>query len=97
MILIYIKLQVIDFDFLDKFESEAAKIMKKYQGRILSAFETSREKDRSGTEIHILEFPSLQLFNEYRNDAHLASLCELRKKAISNTEIKISSRIKLYR
>ena len=73
------------------------RLWKNIKAAFWSAFETSREKDRSGTEIHILEFPSLQLFNEYRNDAHLASLCELRKKAISNTEIKISSRIKLYR
>lgn len=96
MVLIHIKLQVIDFEALHKFESEAVKIMAKYQGQILSAFETSTEKDGSATEIHLLEFPSLDLFNEYREDNYLASLHELRTQAISSTEIEISSRIKSY-
>jgi len=70
--------------------------MHKYQGRILSAFETVRETDGSGEEIHVLEFPSESLFTDYRADKSLEDLANLRNQAISNTEVEISLKTKSY-
>lgn len=96
MITILVRLEVKDFSALEEFESQAARIMQNYQGRISSAFETIRKPDGSGEEIHILEFPNEESFANYRADKSLAALSSLRNKAISNTEVKISVSIKSY-
>jgi len=96
MIQILVKIQVKHFIALEKFERSAAQIMLTYQGRFLAAFETARNIDDSGEEIHILEFPSEKHFEKYRNDERHHSLMELRAEAISATEIKISTQLKSY-
>ncbi len=74
MIHVFAKIQVINFSALEKFEREAAKIMLEHQGRFLTAFETQRNTDGSGEEIHILEFQSAEHFEKYRQDAKHQSL-----------------------
>lgn len=96
MINILVKLSVKDFDALVKFEQQAAKIMKTHQGRILSAFETERNADGSGEEIHVLEFPHEKAFSEYLADDSLAELKNLRNMAVSATEVKLSVGLKFY-
>ena len=96
MINILVKLDVKDFDAFDRFEKQASLIMGKYDGRIISAFETERHSDGSGQEIHVLEFPSEEAFGEYRKDPVLADLAYLREQAISNTSVEVSLRIKEY-
>jgi len=93
---ILVKLEIKDFSALEVFEAQASVIMEKYQGRIVSAFETTRASDGSGEEIHILEFPSEEAFNCYRSDGSLANLVSQRDQAISNTEVTISLRVKTY-
>lgn len=65
-------------------------------GRILSAFETVRNEDNSGQEIHLLEFPSDAAFADYRIDSRFAKHAELRNQAINSTTIVISSKLKNY-
>jgi len=96
MINILVRLEVKDFNSLEEFEPQAVAIMHKYQGRILSAFETVREPDGSGEEVHVLEFPSESLFTDYRADKSLEDLANLRNQAISNTEVEISLKTKSY-
>mgnify|MGYP000341273109 CR=1 FL=1 len=96
MIHILVKLEIKDFSALEVFEKQASVIMEKYQGRIVSAFETMRGSDGSGEEIHILEFPSEEAFSHYRSDNSLASLAGQRAQAISNTELTISLCVKKY-
>jgi len=91
-----VKLEVKDFSALEVFETQASKIMEKYQGRIVSAFETIRGFEGSGEEIHILEFPSEEAFSRYRSDESLANLAIQRDKAISSTDVKISLCVKTY-
>ena len=93
---ILVKLDVKDFDVFDRFEKQASIIMGKYDGRIISAFETERNSDGSGQEVHILEFPSEEAFGNYRKDPALADLAYLREQAISNTSVEVSLRIKDY-
>lgn len=96
MILIQVKIEVLDFSLLEAFERQAVKIMTKYQGKMLAAFETTRDDSNRGWEFHLLEFPSLVQFANYRNDSELATLVELRTKAIASTEVNISTKIKSY-
>jgi len=96
MLNILVKLAVKDFELFETFEKQAALIMSKYDGRIISAFEIARNPDGSGEEIHILEFPNEDTFNRYRADADLAKLSELRQRAIADTEVQMSVRIKTY-
>ena len=96
MIYILVILEVKDFNAFELFEQQAAKIMEQYQGRIISAFETRRETDNSGEEIHVLEFPDEAAFSDYRSDSSLAKLADLRSQAILKTEVKISYCMKNY-
>jgi len=93
---ILVKLEVKNFDALEVFEKQASAIMEKYQGRIVSAFETIRDSDGSGEEIHILEFPSEEAFSRYKSDSSLANLAGQRAQAISGTEVTISLCVKTY-
>ena len=96
MINILVRLEVKDFDSFEEFEMKASMIMKKYHGNIISAFETIRNPDGTGEEIHVLEFPSEEYFINYRKDDSLANLSGLRNQAISNTEVKMSINVKAY-
>jgi uncharacterized protein (DUF1330 family) len=70
--------------------------MRDYGGRIVSAFETTRNPDGSGEEIYYLEFQGEVAFNQYRLDPRYLALDKLRQKAISGTEIKIVAKAKTY-
>ena len=96
MINILVRLAVKDFEVFEKFENQASLIMGKYKGRIISAFETVRNSDGSGQEVHVLEFPSEEAFALYRKDASLLALSSLRERGISNTEIDVSLCVKTY-
>ncbi len=96
MINILVTLDVKDFDLLTTFENKAAEIMRSHGGDIIRAFETFRNEDGSGQEIHLLEFPNDAAFAAYRSDPQLLELAEIRNKAITSTNVVISSHVKTY-
>lgn len=96
MINILVTLTVKDFTLLAEFERQAVKVMKSHGGELLRAFESHRNDDGSGEEIHLLEFPSQQAFDAYRADPVLVEYAELRNKAISQTQVVVSSLLKEY-
>lgn len=96
MFKVLVILQVLDFKEFDEFERKASKIMADYEGKIVCAFETMRNEDGSGEEIHIVEFHREEDFINYKNDPRLQELSDLRGKAISNTEVKIGTYEKSY-
>ena len=89
-------LQVRDFDALDIFERKASDIMSDYNGKIVTAFETSRNEDGSGEEVHLLEFQTKEGFANYKNDERHLALKNLREKAILDTEVKVIQNQKSY-
>jgi uncharacterized protein (DUF1330 family) len=93
---ILVTLDVKNFDSLTVFEKIAAEVMHVHGGRIISAFETVRNEDNSGQEVHLLEFPSDVAFADYRIDSRLTKHTELRNQAIDSTTIVISSKLKNY-
>lgn len=96
MINVLVRLEVKDFVCLNEFELLAVRIMKRYQGRLLSAFEIEETANGKREEIHILEFPDEVQFQRYREDGELAAMSELRNKAISKTTVCISKQLKSY-
>ena len=96
MLRILVVLQVLDFEALDEFERKASLIMADYQGEIVCAFETTRNEDGSGEEIHIVEFHQEEDFRGYTNDPRYQALRDLRDKAISHTGVKVGINGKSY-
>lgn len=96
MINVLVTLEVKDFELLAVFEKQAVKIMRSYGGNLVRAFETTRNEDGSGQEVHLLEFPSDDAFAEYRSDSRLIEHAELRKKAIDSMVVVISGVLKEY-
>src|ERR1700752_2416919 len=74
---------------LHQFETEAARIMQKYGGRIERVIRPTVSVQSGGSpyEIHLVSFPSMERFEAYRKDEDLASLASLRQSAIARTEI----------
>jgi len=93
---VLVTLEVKDFELLAVFEKQAVKIMRSYGGNLVRAFETTRNEDGSGQEVHLFEFPSDDAFAEYRSDSRLIEHAELRKKAIDSMVVVISGVLKEY-
>lgn len=96
MINVLVTIEVKDFDSLTSFECKANEIMGTHGGKIASAFETKRNEDNSGQEVHLLEFPNEKSFSEYRSDPRLAKLIDLRNQAISSINVATSLKLKTY-
>ena len=95
MIHVIVLLEAKDADALQAFEKQAVAIMKKYGGKLVAAFEPDASQSSSGntTEVHYLQFPTIEAFRKYRTDPRHIELTELRKKAILNTTVFVSGRI----
>ena len=98
MIQIIALLEVHDPAAFHEFETKAIKIMEKYEGKLLAAFEPNANESSSSSigEIHYLQFPSIEAFMQYRLDPQLVEMSELRKQAISSTTIYVSGQFKNY-
>jgi len=72
-----------------QFETQAARIMKKYGGQIERVIRPtiSPPSGVAPHEIHLVSFPSMEHFAAYRGDTELAKLASLRQTAIDRTEI----------
>ena len=72
-----------------QFETEAARIMKKYDGHLERVIRPTilGQSDSSPHEIHLVSFPNLESFESYKGDLDLAKLAPLRQAAIARTEV----------
>jgi uncharacterized protein (DUF1330 family) len=72
-----------------QFETEAARIMKKYGGQVERVIRpiVSGAAAPLPHEIHVVTFPNREQFDAYRADPDLASFAALRHVAIARTEI----------
>lgn len=96
MINVLVTLEVKNFTLLSEFETKAVQFMHSHSGRIVKAFETKRNADNSGQEIHLLEFPSIDAFDAYRSNPILLQYAALRNEAIESTSVIISETNKEY-
>ena len=70
-------------DRFREFETRAARILARHGG----SMERTVAVEDAQREVHLLRFPSQDAYAEYRADAELASLAELRSESIAHTEI----------
>ena len=74
----------------EAYESKVSRIMARYGGVIECAIRTSKAPDDGSDqpfEIHVLRFPSQELYNAYLNDAERRSLSGARAGIITNSDI----------
>jgi uncharacterized protein (DUF1330 family) len=76
-------------DRFREFETMAARILARYGGVIDRTVTVEPSSSNEEREVHVLSFPSKEAFANYRLDAELASLAELRSSSIARTEILI--------
>lgn len=98
MIQIIALIEVKDRTAFQEFEAKAMKIMAKYEGRLLAAFEPNADESSPSSigELHYLQFPSIEAFKKYRSDPLLTEMTELRQQAISNITIHVSGKFRYY-
>jgi len=93
---ILVELEVLCFEKLEQFERAAVSIMSDYGGVLASAFEIERNEHGGGKEIHLLQFPSIEAFSHYREDARHLQLATDRSEAITHTNVKVGLQNKSY-
>ena len=71
-----------------EYETKAAVLMARHGGAIeRTIVEEPAEPGKPIREVHIVTFPNLEAFNNYRTDPDLTSLAEMRKTSIAHTEL----------
>lgn len=77
------------------YERKVSRIMARYGGVIERAIRTLRTSDDDGSdepfEVHLLRFPSQDLYDAYRDDAERRSLSSERAGVIANTDILVGT------
>ena len=75
-------------------ERKVSRIMARYGGVIECAIRTSRASDEGADEpfeVHVLKFPSRDLYDAYRDDAERLSLSRERAGIVTNTDILVGT------
>jgi antibiotic biosynthesis monooxygenase (ABM) superfamily enzyme len=83
----------LEADF-EAYERKVSRIMARYGGVIERAIRTSKAPDDGSNEpfeVHVLKFPSRELYDSYRDDAERRSLSGERAGIITNTDILVGT------
>ena len=79
---------------LRAYEARVIPIMREHGGRVLSAFKPEgHEHPDCPDEIHLIEFPSDEAFQSYRDDPQITRLAEMRGISISKTSVYLSEEL----
>lgn len=72
----------------EQFESAAARIMRRYGGRIERRIRSAASAEAPQPyEFHVVTFPDEESLGRYRSDTELKGLAELRARAIRDTTV----------
>jgi len=76
----------------EAYESKVSRIMARYGGVIERTIRTSRASDQEEPfEVHVLKFPSRELYDAYLDDAERRSLSGERAGIITNSDILVGT------
>jgi antibiotic biosynthesis monooxygenase (ABM) superfamily enzyme len=77
----------------EAYERKVSRIMARYGGVIECAIRTLSASDRSDEpfEVHVLKFPSQDLYDAYQDDAERRSLSGERAGIVANTDILVGT------
>lgn len=75
----------------EAYERKAARIMKRYGGLVERVVRLSANEEQPGQpfEIHLVRFPSPEMFAAYRSDSELQALSSERNAAITRTTVMV--------
>jgi uncharacterized protein (DUF1330 family) len=79
---------------LEAYERKVARIMARYGGVVERAIRVSRASEDASNEpfeVHLLKFPSSDLYDAYRNDEERRSLSGERDSIIAKTDILVGT------
>lgn len=102
MIYVIADITVKDFDKFEEFEHQASKVLQKHGAKMLYAFETNRNDDAcdrggvGGRELHLLQFPSIEALDAYKQDEFQQQSASLKAQAITAMALQISTKTKYY-
>lgn len=82
---------------LREFESKAIPILREHHGILLSASSSSQKSQNEPDEIHIIQFPSMKEFDDYKNDQRLLDLKSLKETMIHKMELHITDQFYEYK
>lgn len=82
----------------EAYERKAARILKRYGGAVAHAVRLAPASEPSGQpfEVHVVRFPSQEMFEAYRSDSELKSLAPEREAVITKTEIRVGHATPTY-
>ena len=75
---------------LRAFESKVIPILREHGGRLISASSYAERKEGEADEIHVIQFPSHDAFEAYKQDARVIELRALKDEMISKTEVHVT-------
>jgi uncharacterized protein (DUF1330 family) len=81
---------------LRKHEAEMAPIIYRHGGQIVSASHPSAPQPGDPDEVHILQFPDMQAFDDFRDDPDALAKIEQRRHAIRDARIYITDQFVTY-
>ena len=80
---------------LQEFERQAIPILREHGGVLVSASSSSEHSD-GPDEIHVIQFPALEYFHNYKNDERLLALSALRSQVIRKIDLYVTDQFYDY-
>jgi uncharacterized protein (DUF1330 family) len=81
---------------LREFESKVIPILREHEGKLISASSNEDKALNEPDEIHVIQFPSIEVFNAYKIDPRVAELSSLKSKMIKKTDVYITDNFFQY-
>lgn len=82
---------------LREFETKAVAIMREHSGILISASTSSPAQSAGPDEIHVIQFPSTDCYDDYKSDLRLQELSELRQEVLRKVDIHITQEFHVYK
>ena len=76
---------------LREFESQAIPILPEHGGILISASFNANKSENEPDEIHVIQFPSVEKFDAYKNDIRVINLASLKAKMIRKMDAYITN------
>lgn len=83
-------------DGLRKFESKVIPILREHGGTLISASSKQDHTSNEPDEIHVIQFPSMNEFNAYKNDARVITLRAEKEKMIQKMDLYMTNTFHSY-
>ena len=81
---------------LRAFESKAIPILREHGGILISASFNDNKSENEPDEIHVIQFPSVESFEAYKNDPRVINLASLKAKMIRKMDVYITNSFHQY-